>query len=318
MKKFFYLFFFSFLFLSCTKTNMDSKDSISIVTTSFPIYDFTRAIISNVNNDYIAENNFTNVDIKLLIKPGMETHSFDPSPKDIIDIQNADIFIRMGGESEVWVDKIISTSNKLPKKILTLKDFVETCTSLSEDKHHNHHEHDEHYWTSSKNAIKMINAILQSIIELDNEKSNGKNITTYQENANSYIKMIENLSNEIKNTVDNSENKLLIFGDRFPFTYFTEEYGLNYLAAFDGCSTAVEAKTSKIAELIDEAKNSKAKAIFTIEMSNKKIANTIAQASNAKVLELHSCQNVSKDDFEQGITYAYTMKSNLDALKIGL
>jgi len=164
----------------------------------------------------------------------------------------------------------------------------------------------------------MINAILQSIIELDNEKSNGKNITTYQENANSYISMIENLSNEIKNTVDNSENKLLIFGDRFPFTYFTEEYGLNYLAAFDGCSTAVEAKTSKIAELIDEAKNSNAKAIFTIEMSNKKIANTIAQASNAKVLELHSCQNVSKDDFERGITYAYTMKSNLDALKIGL
>ena len=199
------------------------------------------------------------------------------------------------------------------------KIIVNAMEHIELDMHDDHHhEHDEHYWTSSKNAIKMINAILKSIIELDNEKSNGKNITTYQENANSYIKMIENLSKEIKNTVDNSENKLLIFGDRFPFTYFTEEYGLNYLAAFDGCSTAVEAKTSKIAELIDEAKNSNAKAIFTIEMSNKKIANTIAQASNAKVLELHSCQNVSKDDFERGITYAYTMKSNLDALKIGL
>ena len=111
---------------------------------------------------------------------------------------------------------------------------------------------------------------------------------------------------------------MLIFGDRFPFTYFAEEYGLDYISAFDGCSSAVEVKTSKIAELIDTAKEKNSKAIFKIEMSNGKIAQTIADATGAKILELHSCQNVTKDDFNKGVTYAYTMNSNLNALKEGL
>ena len=161
----------------------------------------------------------------------------------------------------------------------------------------------------------MISNILENIIEIDNEKTSGKYIEEYKSNANSYINKISNLSTEIKNTVDNSSNKLLIFGDRFPFTYFTEEYDLDYVAAFDGCSSAVEAKTSTIAELINIAKNTNAKAIFKIEMSNGKIAQTIADATGTKILELHSCQNVTKDDFNRGVTYAYTMKSNLEAIK---
>ena len=311
------------LFLTgCKKENTIDENSISIVATNFPAYDFTRSIVTKIDENYLAPiNNFTNVDIKLLIKPGMETHSFDPTPKDIIDIQNADIFIYMGGHSESWVEKILETSNKLPKKIIKLKDVVEiTHNHEHHETEHNHNEHeeDEHFWTDSKNAIKMISTILENIIEVDNEKTNGKYIEEYQSNANSYINQINKLSSEIKNTVDNSKNKFLIFGDRFPFTYFADEYGLEFISAFDGCSSAVEVKTSKLAELIDIAKEKNAKAIFKIEMSNGKIAQTIADATDAKILELHSCQNVTKDDFNKGVTYAFTMNSNLNTLKEGL
>ena len=326
MKKIFQLFIFLFtisLFLTgCQKENNLDKNRISIVATNFPAYDFARSVVTKVDENYLAPtNNFTNVDIKLLIKPGMETHSFDPTPKDIIDIQNADIFIYMGGHSESWVEKILETSNKLPKKIIKLKDVVEITHNHEQheaEHNHNEHEEDEHFWTDSKNAIKMISTILENIIEVDNEKTNGKYIEEYQSNANSYINQINKLSSEIKNTVDNSKNKFLIFGDRFPFTYFADEYGLEFISAFDGCSSAVEVKTSKLAELIDIAKEKNAKAIFKIEMSNGKIAQTIADATDAKILELHSCQNVTKDDFNKGVTYAFTMNSNLNTLREGL
>ena len=325
-KKIFQLFIFlitiSLFLTGCQKENNLDKNRISIVATNFPAYDFARSVVTKVDENYLAPtNNFTNVDIKLLIKPGMETHSFDPTPKDIIDIQNADIFIYMGGHSESWVQKILETSNKLPKKIIKLKDVVEiTHNHEHHEAEHNHNEHeeDEHFWTDSKNAIKMISTVLENIIEVDNEKTNGKYIEEYQSNANSYINQINKLSSEIKNTVDNSKNKFLIFGDRFPFTYFADEYGLEFISAFDGCSSAVEVKTSKLAELIDIAKEKNAKAIFKIEMSNGKIAQTIADATDAKILELHSCQNVTKDDFNKGVTYAFTMKSNLNTLREGL
>ena len=325
-KKIFQLFIFlitiSLFLTGCQKENNLDKNRISIVATNFPAYDFARSVVTKVDENYLAPtNNFTNVDIKLLIKPGMETHSFDPTPKDIIDIQNADIFIYMGGHSEAWVEKILATSNKLPKKIIKLKDVVEISDNHQhhETEHnHNEHEEDEHFWTDSKNAIKMISTILENIIEVDNEKTNGKYIEEYQSNANSYINQINKLSSEIKNTVDNSKNKFLIFGDRFPFTYFADEYGLEFISAFDGCSSAVEVKTSKLAELIDIAKEKNAKAIFKIEMSNGKIAQTIADATDAKILELHSCQNVTKDDFNKGVTYAFTMNSNLNTLREGL
>ena len=321
---FIFLVLITLFITGCTKENKLDENSISIVATNFPAYDFARSVVTKVDENYLAPtNNFTNVDIKLLIKPGMETHSFDPTPKDIIDIQNADIFIYMGGHSETWVEKILATSNKLPKKIIKLKDVVEISDShhhheTEEEHNHNEHEEDEHFWTDSKNAIKMISTILENIIKVDNEKTNGKNIDEYKVNANAYINQIKKINSEIKNTVDKSSNKLLIFGDRFPFTYFAEEYNLDYLSAFDGCSSAVEVKTSKIAELIDTAKEKNSKAIFKIEMSNGKIAQTIADATGAKILELHSCQNVTKDDFNKGVTYAYTMNSNLNALKEGL
>ena len=151
MKKIFQLFIFLVLITlfitGCTKENKLDENSISIVATNFPSYDFARSVVTKVDENYLAQtNNFTNVDIKLLIKPGMETHSFDPTPKDIIDIQNADIFIYMGGHSETWVEKILATSNKLPKKIIKLKDVVEISDSHHHhetEEEHNHNEHEE-------------------------------------------------------------------------------------------------------------------------------------------------------------------------------
>mgnify|MGYP002519192362 CR=1 FL=1 len=181
---FIFLVFISLFLTGCQKENNLDKNRISIVATNFPAYDFARSVVTKVDENYLAPtNNFTNVDIKLLIKPGMETHSFDPTPKDIIDIQNADIFIYMGGHSESWVEKILATSNKLPKKIIKLKDVCEITHNHEQheaEHNHNEHEEDEHFWTDSKNAIKMISTILENIIEVDNEKTNGKYIEEYQ------------------------------------------------------------------------------------------------------------------------------------------
>ena len=295
--------------------NLDNGQ-ISIVTTIFPPYDFARAVLGN------------NANLTMLIPPGSEVHSFDPSPADIIKIQEADVFIYIGGESEAWVDSILDSIDTNGKEIIRLMDYIkplaeETVEGMEEGDHHHdgesgdvtdeEAEYDEHIWTSPQNAIIMINAIADVLSETD-----PKNADVYKENAANYNGSIQKVDDEIKDIVAKSDYKLLVFGDRFPFRYFTQEFGLDYRAAFNGCSAETEVSAGTLAYLINTVKDNNISYIFYIEMSNLNIAKSISEQTGAGMLLLHSCHNVSKEDFEKGTTYLMLMKQNADNLKKGL
>ena len=318
------------LFVSCnTKSNNAEKsdDKIKkIVVTIFPIYDFTKNIIGD------------NLDLQMIIKPGIEIHSFNATPANIIDIQNADVFIYIGGESEAWAEKIVQSMDTNGKKIVKLIDYVkaldeEIIEGMEHDEDHNHedelnhqehdndinaaHTHegiyDEHIWTSPKNAQLMVNAICENISEIDSG-----NADFYKENASKYNKELEVLDNEIREAVNSSKRKNIVFGDRFPFRYLANEYGLEYRAPFTGCSSQVDASPKTIAYLINYIKDNNIPYLYYIELSNEKIANTLIEQTGVSKLKLHSGQNVSKEEFNSGISYLSIMKDNLENLKKGL
>ena len=292
------------ILVGCNKSNNEKK--INIISTSFPGYDFARAITKNVED----------VNVQMLLKPGAEMHDYEPTPKDIINIEKSDIFIYVGGESDEWVRKILKKIDTKKTKVIKLIDLtdkvyeeiVEGMEQETEVK-----EYDEHVWTSPVNAIKIIQNLKKEIIEIDNT-----NKEKYENSADDYINKLKKLDEEIRNIIDNSKRKELIFGDRFPFRYFTDEYNLNYYAAFKGCSEQTEASAKTIAFLINKVKEDNIPVVFHIELSNKKLAKEIAKQTNAKVLELHSAHNISKEDFEKGTTYIDIMNKNIKVLKEAL
>ncbi|MBR1386349.1 MAG: zinc ABC transporter substrate-binding protein [Bacilli bacterium] len=294
----------SILLIGCGKKEQEKK--YSIVVTNFPCYDFARAIVKDSDE----------FDIKMLLKPGSEIHDFDPTPQDIIDIENSDLFIYVGGESDTWVDSVISDLDKDKTKAIKLMDFVplfveETKEGMEVDEYEeDHEEYDEHIWTSPKNAIKIIEGLSEIISQIDKENSD-----LYIENAKNYTEELKRIDIEIREIVNNSNNKLLIFGDRFPFRYFVEEYGLNYYAAFNGCSEASEASAKTIAFLVDKIKTNNINYILKIELSSEKIAIALKNETNKEIRTLNSAHNISQKDFDSGITYVDIMKDNIKVLK---
>lgn len=311
MKKIFtiLLVFISILLVGCGRNT--NKTKYNIISTSFPGYDFARAIIKDVDD----------ISVDMLLKPGSETHDFEPTPQDIIDIKNSDIFIYVGGESDEWIDDVLKDIDVSKTVVIKLMDVVdlyeEELTEGMEEEEEEHDEdeveYDEHIWTSPVNAVKMINNIKEEIIKID---SNNKE--QYEKNANSYISELNDIDTEIRDVVNNSKRKDLVFGDRFPLRYFVEEYGLTYHAAFPGCSEQTEASAKTITYLINYVKDNKIPVVFHIELSNGKIADTIAKETGAKVLEFNAVHNISKSDFDKGLTYVDYMKKNIEVLKTAL
>ncbi|KLI15651.1 metal ABC transporter substrate-binding protein [Brachyspira hyodysenteriae] len=318
-----------FSITSCNDANKNNKTSngkINVVATIFPIYDFTKNIALD------------NINLQMIIKPGIEIHSFNTTPADVIDIQNADVFIYIGGESEAWAEKIVSSMDTNNKKIVRLIDYVkaldeEIVEGMEHDEDHNHEEeanhnehendieeshthegvYDEHIWTSPKNAQLMVAAICNALSEIDAD-----NADVYKANADKYNQELTALDEEIRNAVGSSKRKNIVFGDRFPFRYLAEEYGLEYRAPFTGCSSQVDASPKTIAYLINYIKDNKIPYLYYIELSNEKIANTLIEQTGASKLKLHSGQNVSKEEFNSGVTYLSIMRDNLESLKKGL
>ena len=308
MKKLINLFIillFIFFISGCEKN--DYKSKYNIISTSFPGYDFARAVTKD-----------SEFNVEMLLKPGSEIHDFEPTPQDIIKIKNSDIFIYVGGESDEWIKDILKDING-KTKIIKLMDLVETYEEEHvegmEDEDHDDEEieYDEHVWTSPTNAITMIEKIKEEIVKIDSD-----NKDLYEKNLNNYVLELSKIDAEIKNIVENSKRKEIIFGDRFPLRYFTEAYGLTYYAAFPGCSEATEASAKTISFLIKKVKSDKIPVVFKIELSNGKIANTIAKEANAKVLEFHSAHNITKDDFTSGLTYIDIMRNNIKSLSEAL
>ncbi|MDO9492371.1 metal ABC transporter substrate-binding protein [Acetobacterium sp.] len=286
--------------------NSDKSGKISIVTTIFPVYDFARAIGGD------------QAELTMLVKPAAEVHSYDPSPADIIKIQDADVFIYIGGENDAWVSTILDSMDTRNKKIIRLMDAVkpvaeETVEGMEAEPAEAEIEYDEHIWTSPKNAILMINEIAAALAEID-----AQNADAYTKNAADYTAQIQAVDDEITKIVAASPNKLLVFGDRFPFRYFVDEFGLEYKAAFPGCSTDTEASAGTLAYLMNTIKEKNIKYVYYIELSNQNIARAISEQTGAQLLQLHSAHNVTKDDFDAGATYVSIMQQNVENLRKGL
>ena len=284
------------------------KSPASIISTTFPGYDFARAVTGDSTK------------LKMLVSPGTEIHNFEPTPQDIIDINNSDLFIYVGGESDEWVERLLENNEIPTDKTLRLIDIIkpleeEHVEGMEEEHNHDHHEdeHDEHIWTSPVNAAKIVEAIKDKLTKIYPSEA-----VLYQKNAEAYVNRLFSIDYQIRGIINNSNKKELIFGDRFPFRYFSNEYGLDYFAAFPGCSEQTEASSNTIAFLIDKVKADDIKVVLKIELTDGKLANTIAEATGAKVLELNSAHNISLSDFDSGLTYTDIMEQNLKVLEEAL
>ena len=311
-----------FSFASCSKSTSTTaeKDKINIVVTTFPCYDFVRATTKDVDN----------IQIKMLIKPGAEIHSYDPTPQDLIAIQKSDLFVYNGGESDEWVDEILISMEENAPKTLRLIESValleeehfdeEHVHEHEEECHHGHStqelEADEHVWTSPENARKMVAYVAKALESLEELKFEDK--AKIKENAEDYKNQIDEVESEIKQVLESKSEKIIVMGDRFPLQYFAKYYGIEYLAAFSGCSTAVEASTQTISKLINTVKEKSLPAVFYIELSNHKIADTVAEAAKVATYQLNSVQNISKADFDNGETWVSLMKKNALTLDKGM
>ena len=301
---------------SCSSAKSESKNDsgkISVVTTIFPYYDFTRSIAGD------------KADIRLLLSPGSEPHSYDPSPSDIVAIENCDIFIYNGGESDEWVESVLDSVKNKNMKVMRMMDYVDLLyeQSVEHDEHdheieheHEHEygeEYDEHIWTSIKNAEKLTTAIYDELSLCDSA-----NKATYSSNKDSYLSELHTLDSEISDIVSNAKRNTVVFGDRFPFLYFVTDYSLEYECAFPGCSSETEPSISTVTHMIDFTREHQVPVVFYLEFSNGKVAKLISEDSGAKILRFSSCHNVTKDEFADGATYISLMKQNANALKEAL
>ena len=317
-------------FLVLNREKFEQK-KYSVVSTSFPGYDFARAVTKN-----------TNISAKMLVKPGAETHIYEPTPQDIIDIKNADMFVYVGGDSDTWVEKILKDVDTKKTHVVKLVDLVSTVEEEivegmeDEDEHEHDHDHDhkhdhdhdheshahkhdhdeeeegpeidEHVWTSPKKAMEIVKKIAEVASEIDVAEKNKIN-----DNAEKYVAEIAEVDKDLHQAIDGKISEIVV-ADRFPFRYFADEFGLKYAAAFSGCSEQTEASAKTISFLINKVKQEKIKKIYKIELSNGKIAETVSKDTGAEVLELHSAHNVTAEDFSKGVTYVDLMKRNLVVL----
>lgn len=285
----------------------------SIVTTNFAMYDFARAAAGDA------------CDVIMLLPPGSESHDFEASLTDIAKISEADIFVCVG--SEDWVDDAFEAMGKLGDKIAVVNamdtvihhgtDLVsgEVCVIGEEHDHDHEHDHehnsdmDEHVWMSVGNAKAVIDEIAEEIIALDAGLAE-----TVGANCDSYFARLDAVDSEMYALAERSDKKLII-ADRFPFAYMTARYGFAYEAAFSGCSSDTEPTLSMIASLVSTVEEEEAGAVFVIEFSDQKTARAISAETGCGILTLQSAQNVSKAEFDAGVTFAELMEANLEAIK---
>ncbi len=302
---------------SCGENPAADNGKINVVCTIFPCYDWTRQVVGDTEN----------VDITYLLDDGSDLHSFQPTAEDMIKISDCDVFVYVGGESDQWVEKALENARNKDMKILRLMDGLTDYLTESENsenvaEHHNHEEHeehdhhesvyDEHIWLSLNNAQMCVSEISTALSAADSE-----NADTYSENASAYSTELQLLDRSFHMMFDEKPHTL-IFGDQFPFIYFTECYGLDYFAAFSGCSADTESSFETITFLAEKVDELKAETVFAIENSDCTIAeavisNTADKSQNIAILD--SIQSVSQKKIDEGYTYLEAMKKNYDVLK---
>ena len=315
----------------CGKQNDTNKtDKLSIVTTIFPEYDWVREILGEKAD---------NAEITMLLDNGVDLHSYQPTADDIVKISDCDLFIYVGGESDEWVEDALRNAANRNMKVINLLEVLgdsvkteEIVEGMQEEEHehedveeHEHedaeeHEHeeeaDEHVWLSLKNAKMLVRVISKALQELDPD-----NKDTYAANASAYIEKLSALDGAYQSAVDGAARKTVLFGDRFPFRYLVDDYGLSYYAAFAGCSAESEASFETVSFLAKKVDELGLPCVLTIEGKNHKLAETIVQSTagkNQKVLTMDSMQSMTSKDAANGATYISAMEQNLSVLKEAL
>ena len=289
---------------------------ISIVCTTFPQYDWVRSIIGGENETF---------SLTLLLDTGVDSHSYQPTARDIAMISSADIFIYTGGESDQWAEDILEEPYHPDMQAVSLLEILgdaareeETIEGMQEKWHFGEEEaeYDEHVWLSLKNAAFYVRALSEKIGSLDEAHA-----ALYTENANKYIELLNELDLQYEQAISAAKHDTLLFGDRFPFRYLTDDYSLHYYAAFPGCSAETEAGFETITFLSGKLDELDLGTILVIENSDTRIAETIRQntvSKNQDILILNSIQSVTKTDLENGFTYLGAMQDNLEILKQAL
>ena len=294
-------------------TQEAAADRISVVTTIFPEYDWVKQIVGDNSN----------VELTLLLDNGVDLHNYQPTAEDIKKIATCDLFIYVGGESDEWAEDAIKTAVNPNQQVINLMDVlkdnikeeevVEGMEAEDEEETGEEEvEYDEHVWLSLKNAATCVNAIADSLEAID-----VANADMYKTNADSYISEINALDAKYADAVNAATGKTLLFGDRFPFRYMVDDYGLDYYAAFVGCSAETEASFETIKFLSEKVDELGLKTVLTIENSDNKIADTIIANTNSKdanILAMDSMQSSTSADYENGVTYLSIMKNNLKVL----
>ncbi len=294
------------------------EGKLQVVCTLFPYYDFVRQI----GGEDAAP--------VLLIPAGRETHSFEPTPADVITMSRADVFVYNGGESETWVEDILDAAGKdIPYRLKMMdqvdayaEEFTEGMQGAEEhdhghdepeDGHGEDIEYDEHIWTSPVKAMALCRALCETLCEADPAHAGG-----YRQRLESYLTELETLDDTFRDIAAGGKRRLLVFGDRFPLLYFCKEYGLEYRAAFHGCAGDTEPSLATMKYLIDLVREKDIPVVYTIELSSQKIANAVAETTGAAVRTFHSCQTVSRAELDRGETYISLMTANAEALREGL
>ncbi len=295
------------------------NDKKHIVCTVFPEYDWVKEILDEHTEDF---------DITYLLANGADMHSYQPTMDDMVKISSCDLFIYVGGESDKWADDAISEAKNKDMKTVNLLDSlgdslkeeeIKEGMQSCEDEEHDHEEeaeYDEHVWLSFGNAEKLCAVITDGICSVDPD-----NADDYRSNLDSYTDKLETLDNEYSDVLSSVKEKTLVFGDRFPFRYLVDDYGLDYYAAFSGCSAETEASFETITFLADKVNELNTDTVFTIEGSDASIAEAVISGTkdkNQKIVTLNSIQSVTSEQIKDGTTYISIMKSNLDTLKEAL
>jgi zinc transport system substrate-binding protein len=255
----------------------------------------------------------------MLLPKGGDSHAYEPSAKDIIALQECDLFVYGGGQSDAWLSEILSDIKAKGVLCISLFDYITVLDEEIVDGMQNNEgdsgevELDEHVWASPVNAVTIVKTLSDALCKLDE-----KNSDFYIQNTENYVAKLEKLNSEYKELVDLAQRNTIIVGDRFPFRYLTEEYNLNYYAAFPGCSTQTEPSAATVAFLIDKVKEEGIPVVFYTEYTSGKMADTICGETGAKKLVLHSCHTLSEKDFNNGENYLSLMQQNLAALKEAL
>ncbi len=304
---------------ACAPAGEEAEDGrLQVVCSLFPYYDFVREI----GGAYVSP--------RLLVAAGREAHSFEPTPMDVIRVSRADVFVYNGGEGEQWVDEILSSAGENIPAVLRMMDYADMLTEepLAGHDDHDHadhdHEHDddhdsddieydEHIWTSPVQAMKLCRAICDALCAADPAHA-----AVYRSNLENYLGQLAELDVAFRQVCSEKKRSLLVFGDRFPLLYFCREYGLDYRAAFHGCSSDTEPSLYTLKFLIDKVRQQDIPVVYALELSSRKVADAIAETTGATVETFYSCQTVSQADWAAGEGYVSLMRRNVAALREGI